>query len=47
MTAAASAKAEDVLILRFLAADAPALRAGLIRFLMAFRGAPLPRVWTS
>jgi urease accessory protein len=45
VTAAASAK-PGVLILRFLAADAQPLRAGLIRFLMAFRGAPLPRVWS-
>ena len=47
MTAAASAKAEDVLVVRLLAADASALRAALIRFLMGFRGAPLPRVWAS
>ena len=44
--AAASAK-PGVLIVRWLSADARALRAGLIRFLMAFRNAPLPRVWTS
>ena len=29
------------------AAEATPLRAGLIRFLMAFRAAPLPRVWHS
>ena len=46
VTAAASAK-PGVLIVRLLAADARALRAGLIRFLMAFRDAPLPRVWSS
>jgi urease accessory protein len=46
VTAGASAK-PGVLIARFLSADAQALRAGLIRFLMAFRNAPLPRVWTS
>ena len=44
--AAASAK-PGVLIVRWLAPDAQALRAGLIRFLIAFRNAPLPRVWTS
>ena len=44
--AAASAK-PGVLIVRLLAADARPLRAGVIRFLMAFRTAPLPRVWNS
>jgi urease accessory protein len=47
VAAAASAKAEDVLVVRMLAVEARALRAALIRFLMAFRSAPLPRVWTS
>jgi urease accessory protein len=44
--AAATAK-PSVLIARWLSPDAQALRAGLIRFLIAFRAAPLPRVWTS
>lgn len=44
--AAASAK-DDVLILRFLAADLAPLRAALGRFLMAFRSIGLPRVWTA
>jgi urease accessory protein len=47
VTAAASAKAGDVLVVRMLATEAQALRAGLIRFLMAFRADPLPRVWAS
>ena len=47
VTAAASAKGEGVLVVRMLAGEAQALRAGLIRFLMAFRDAPLPRVWMS
>jgi urease accessory protein len=47
VTAAASAKGEGVLVVRVLAGEAQALRAGLIRFLMAFRDAPLPRVWIS
>ena len=47
VVAAASAKAEGVLVVRLLATEARALRAGLIRFLMAFRDAPLPRVWSS
>jgi urease accessory protein len=46
VTAAATAK-PDLLILRFLAADARPLRAALGRFLTAFRAAPLPRVWSS
>ncbi len=46
VTAAVSAK-PGVLIARWLAADAQPLRAGLIRFLMRLRNAPLPRVWTS
>ena len=46
VTAAATAK-PDLLILRFLAADARPLRAALDRFLTAFRAAPLPRVWSS
>ncbi len=46
VTAAASAK-PGILILRFLAPSAQPLRAALIRFLMAFRAAPLPRVWSS
>ena len=37
MTAAASAKAADVLVVRMLAAEARALRDGLSRFLLAFR----------
>ncbi|PZQ47799.1 MAG: urease accessory protein [Rhodovulum sulfidophilum] len=45
VAAAASAR-PGVLILRFLAPDAAPLRAALFRFLMAFRGAPLPRVWS-
>ncbi len=36
----------DVLIVRFVAADAAPLRAALIGFLTAFRDAPCPRVWT-
>jgi urease accessory protein len=47
VTAAASAKADDLLVVRMLAAEAAPLRAGLIRFLIGFRDAPLPRVWTS
>lgn len=43
--AAASAR-DGVLVLRFLAADNAPLRAALIRFLMAFRAGPLPRVWS-
>jgi urease accessory protein len=46
VTAAATAK-PDLLILRFLAADARPLRAALDRFLTAFRAGPLPRVWSS
>ena len=46
VTAAATAK-PGLLILRFLAAEAHPLRAAVIRFLMAFRAAPLPRVWSS
>ncbi|MFO1140952.1 MAG: urease accessory protein UreD [Amaricoccus sp.] len=46
VAAAATAK-PGILIARFLAAEALPLRAGLIRFLMAFRAAPLPRVWHS
>jgi urease accessory protein len=45
VTAAASAK-PGLLVLRVLAAEAQALRIALIRFLMAFRAAPLPRVWS-
>ena len=43
--AAASAR-PDLLILRFLAPDGAPLRAALFRFVMAFRGSPLPRVWS-
>jgi urease accessory protein len=43
--AAASAR-PGLLVLRFLAPDAAPLRAALFRFLMDFRGAPLPRVWS-
>jgi urease accessory protein len=46
VVAAASAK-PDLLILRFLAAEARPLRAALVRFLTAFRPLPLPRVWSS
>jgi urease accessory protein len=46
VTAAASAK-PGILILRFRAAEALPLRTALIRFLMAFRAEPLPRVWSS
>ncbi len=44
--AAAAGLRGDVLILRFVAAEAAPLRAALIGFLAAFRGAPCPRVWT-
>lgn len=45
--AAAAATARDaVLILRFLAIGHAPLRSALIRFLMAFRAAPLPGVWS-
>jgi urease accessory protein len=47
VTAAASAKEDDVLVVRLLAVEAAALRAGLIRFLIGFRDAAPPRVWTS
>lgn len=43
--AAATAR-NGVLTLRFLSPDNAPLRAGLIRFLMAFRAGPLPRVWS-
>jgi urease accessory protein len=44
---AAGASAKDgVLILRFLAPDIAPLRHALIRFLAAYREAPLPRVWS-
>lgn len=43
--AAASAR-DGVLALRLLSPDNAPLRAALIRFLMGFRGAPPPRVWT-
>jgi urease accessory protein len=46
VTAAATAK-PGILILRWLAADPLPLRRGVIRFLMGFRDAPLPRVWSS
>ncbi len=46
VTAAVTAK-PGILILRFLAADPQPLRRTLNRFLMAFRGAPSPRVWNS
>lgn len=44
VAAAASAKG-DVLIVRLLAGDHAPLRAALVGFLAAFRGAPPPRVW--
>ncbi len=44
--AAATAK-PDLLIVRFVAAEARPLRAALVRFLMAFRPQPLPRVWST
>ncbi len=44
--AAASAK-PGILILRFVAPQARPLRDALIRFLMAFRAGPLPRVWST
>jgi urease accessory protein len=44
--AAAATARPDLLILRFLAADAAPLRGALIRFLMQFRREPLPRVWS-
>jgi urease accessory protein len=47
VTGAASAKGGDLLVVRLLAAEARDLRAGLAGFLMAFRSAPLPRVWSS
>ena len=43
--AAAASLRGDVLILRFVAADLAPLRAALVAFLTAFRGAPCPRVW--
>jgi urease accessory protein len=46
VAAAASAK-PGILVVRFLAAEARALRAALIRFLMEFRATPLPGVWSS
>jgi urease accessory protein len=46
VTAAASAK-PGLLVVRFLAPGAQALRAALIRFLMGFRAAALPRVWST
>lgn len=46
VTAAATAK-PGILILRFLAGDAALLRRAVIHFLMQFRTAPLPRVWSS
>ena len=43
--AAATAK-PDLLLVRFVAAEAPPLRAALVRFLVAFRPLALPRVWS-
>jgi urease accessory protein len=43
---AATAK-PGILILRFVAADPRPLRGALMRFLMAFRAAPPPRVWSA
>ncbi len=45
VVAAATSK-PGILIVRFLAGDAAPLRRSLIRFLMAFRGSPMPRVWS-
>ena len=44
--AAATAK-PDLLLVRFVAAEARPLHAALARFLMAFRSQPLPRVWST
>ncbi len=44
---AAASAWNGALVCRFLAADATPLRAGLIRFLTAFRDGALPRVWQS
>ena len=46
VSAAATAK-PGLLILRFLAPELRPLRAALVGFLLAFRAAPLPRVWSS
>lgn len=45
VTAAATAK-PGILICRFIAGDAAPLRRTVIRFLMAFRDIPMPRVWS-
>lgn len=44
--AAATAK-PDLLVARFVAAEAHRLRGALVRFLMALRPFPLPRVWST
>ncbi len=44
--AAATAK-PDLLVARFVAAEAHRLRGALVRFLMALRPSPLPRVWST
>lgn len=44
--AAATAK-PDLLVARFVAAEAQPLRAALVRFLAGLRPGPLPRVWSS
>jgi urease accessory protein len=37
---------DDLMTVRFLAADGAALRRALVAFLLPFRDAPLPRVWS-
>ncbi len=44
--AAGASAGDGVLILRFVALDIAPLRQALIRFLAAYREAPLPRVWS-
>jgi urease accessory protein len=44
--AAGASSKPDLLIIRLLSPDAQALRATLIRLLMALRGTTLPRVWS-
>jgi urease accessory protein len=45
--AAGASAGDGVLILRFLAPDLASLRQALIRFLAAYREAPLPRAWSA
>lgn len=47
VTAAASAKSDDLMVVRMLAAEARALRDAVTRYLTTFRGEALPRVWAS